>query len=527
MRIREYGTSGPPVVLLHGGPAAQGYLAPVARGLADAFRVVEPFQRGSGDEPLTVARHVADLHELISRRGGPRPAVVGHSWGAMLALAHTAAHPDDAVALVLIGCGTFDAASRDRMIAIREERTDDPLRRRLESLSETIPDPDERLRAMGNLMLPLYSYRPAAGASELEACDARAHRETWDDMLRLQDDGVYPDAFASIHVPVIMLHGAYDPHPGGLIRASLTPHVPQLEYHEWEQCGHYPWLERAVREDFFAVLRRWLVARFAQGPCWIRAPASHRGGSPMGRVVPDGSPDRGRLAKPAGLPRRLGPSRPRLAHRRHRHVLRRRRSPHRLARVDPPRRPVLLLASAMLDRIMNLPLTTCTLRPWETADADSLVLHANNRKIWINLRDRFPHPYTIADAREFLRAAVEEEPKTRFAIVVEGRAVGGIGFTLHGDVERVSAEIGYWLGEPFWGRGIVTEALRALTAYAVKTHGLTRVYALPFEWNPASFRVLEKAGYVLEGRMRRSAVKDGRVIDQLLYAFVPPAPEVA
>jgi RimJ/RimL family protein N-acetyltransferase len=170
----------------------------------------------------------------------------------------------------------------------------------------------------------------------------------------------------------------------------------------------------------------------------------------------------------------------------------------------------------------DLTLRTCRVRPFRAADARSIATHANNRRIWINLRDRFPHPYTLAAARAFIRDARRQRPETRFAIAVEGAAVGGIGFMLHDDVERVSAEIGYWLGEPFWGRGIMTEALAAVTTYAVRTHHLTRVYAVPFEWNPASFRVLEKAGYRLEGRMRKSAIKDGRVIGQRLYAWTAP-----
>ncbi|MCX5736890.1 MAG: alpha/beta fold hydrolase [Proteobacteria bacterium] len=113
LRVRTYGTTGPIVLVLHGGPGAPGYMAPVARGLADAFRVVEPFQRPSGGETLTVARHVADLHGLILSLGaGARPALVGHSWGAMLALAFAADHPEAAGPIVLVGCGTFDAASR-------------------------------------------------------------------------------------------------------------------------------------------------------------------------------------------------------------------------------------------------------------------------------------------------------------------------------------------------------------------------------------------------------------------------------
>ena len=128
MRIREHGTSGPWVVVLHGGPGAPGYMAPVARELADSYRVLEPLQRGSGGEPLTVARHVADLDELVSRLGGARPALVGHSWGAMLALAYAAAHPGRAISLVLIGCSTFDPVARECLRAIREERMDDVLR---------------------------------------------------------------------------------------------------------------------------------------------------------------------------------------------------------------------------------------------------------------------------------------------------------------------------------------------------------------------------------------------------------------
>ena len=171
---------------------------------------------------------------------------------------------------------------------------------------------------------------------------------------------------------------------------------------------------------------------------------------------------------------------------------------------------------------MQLTLTRCAVRSWKVSDADALARYANNRNIWLNLRDAFPHPYTKRDGREFIKGARRRSPETFFAIAVDGEAVGGIGFVLHPDVERVSAEIGYWLGEPFWRRGIVSEALGALTTYAIQTQGLTRIYAVPFAWNAASCRVLEKAGYVLEGRLRKSAIKDGQITDQLQYAFVVP-----
>jgi RimJ/RimL family protein N-acetyltransferase len=174
---------------------------------------------------------------------------------------------------------------------------------------------------------------------------------------------------------------------------------------------------------------------------------------------------------------------------------------------------------------MRLPLSRCEVRSWRVDDLASIVAHADNRKIWLNLRDRFPHPYTKRAGREFLHGAVTQRPETHFAIDVGGDAVGGIGFAMQHDVERVSAEIGYWLAEPFWGRGIATEALSAVTSYAIETHGFTRVFAVPFATNHASCRVLEKAGYVLEARLRRSAIKDGQVIDQLQYAFTAPVAE--
>ena len=172
---------------------------------------------------------------------------------------------------------------------------------------------------------------------------------------------------------------------------------------------------------------------------------------------------------------------------------------------------------------MKLTLPRCEVRSWTADDLGALVKYADNRKIWLNLRDRFPHPYTRRDGRDFISTARSQRPETMFAIAVDGEAAGGIGFVPHADVERVSAEIGYWLGEPFWGRGIATEALVAVTKYAIDTHHLTRVFAVPYAHNEASCRVLEKAGYVLEGRLRRSAIKDGRIVDQMQYAFTSEA----
>ncbi|MES1254365.1 MAG: GNAT family protein [Acidobacteriota bacterium] len=169
---------------------------------------------------------------------------------------------------------------------------------------------------------------------------------------------------------------------------------------------------------------------------------------------------------------------------------------------------------------MQLVLARCELRSWRLTDLDSLVANASNPAISANLRDRFPYPYTRSHGRDFLRGVRTQHPEVSLAIAVGGQAVGGIGLRLQDDIDRVSAEVGYWLGQPYWGRGVATEAVAAFTPYAMRVHALTRVFAVPLARNVRSCRVLEKAGYHLEGRLRCSVIKNGEVADTLQYAFV-------
>jgi ribosomal-protein-alanine N-acetyltransferase len=162
-------------------------------------------------------------------------------------------------------------------------------------------------------------------------------------------------------------------------------------------------------------------------------------------------------------------------------------------------------------------------RSWKSADVPALVKYANNINIARHLRDRFPNPYTAIDARRFVDAVVVARPVTTFAIDVGKEAVGGIGFSPGSDVERFSAEIGYWLAEPFWGRGIVAEALGLVSEYAFAECNVLRLFALPFADNQQSMRVLEKAGYTQECILRASSVKFGKPRDQALYALINPA----
>lgn len=172
----------------------------------------------------------------------------------------------------------------------------------------------------------------------------------------------------------------------------------------------------------------------------------------------------------------------------------------------------------------TIPLTTCLLRPFRHGDVGSLARHANDERIWLHLRDRFPHPYTEDDARAFLDVATSYPEGTHFAIDVGGEAVGSVGLVLQADVHRRSAELGYWLGCAHWGRGIATEAVRAVTEHAFSVFGLVRVFAVVFAQNPASERVLAKAGFCLEGRLRKAVVKNGALLDALLWARVDETP---
>lgn len=169
---------------------------------------------------------------------------------------------------------------------------------------------------------------------------------------------------------------------------------------------------------------------------------------------------------------------------------------------------------------MYLELDAYCIRDWRMADAASIAAYANNRKIWLNLRDAFPHPYTLADAEAFIAMVNAPDRVTVFAIATPSEAIGSIGLMPGEDVHRFTAEMGYWLAEPYWGKGIMTRAVKALTAYALGELKFRRIFAEPYATNPASAKVLEKAGFTCEGLLRANVFKDGQVLDQFLYSYI-------
>jgi RimJ/RimL family protein N-acetyltransferase len=155
---------------------------------------------------------------------------------------------------------------------------------------------------------------------------------------------------------------------------------------------------------------------------------------------------------------------------------------------------------------------------WRADEIDRLVLLANNPKIARYLRDHFPHPYTHEAGAAWIARTHQDQPQRVFAIEYEGEPVGSIGIHPKTDIARKNAELGYWLGEPYWGRGIMTEAIRQIVDYGFQTFDLTRIFAIPFGDNIGSQKALEKAGFVLEAQFEKTLYKNGEFKDEWVYA---------
>ena len=160
----------------------------------------------------------------------------------------------------------------------------------------------------------------------------------------------------------------------------------------------------------------------------------------------------------------------------------------------------------------------CKLRKWSEADLNSLVKYANNKNIAKWLTNAFPHPYTHEDGKAYLSMIENDNPTKVFAIEVNGEAVGSIGIFPQTDIHEKNAEMGYWLAEEYWGKGIMTQAIREIVEYGFSTFEIVRIFARPFSTNLKSQRVLEKAGFELEARLKRALFKNGKFMDELTYA---------
>ena len=162
----------------------------------------------------------------------------------------------------------------------------------------------------------------------------------------------------------------------------------------------------------------------------------------------------------------------------------------------------------------------CKIRRWELSDARDLATALSNKKIQDNLRDGLPYPYTEQDGKEFISAmlAANESDTFAFAITVNGKAIDSIGAFRQTNIHNKTAELGYYIAEEYWGKGIMTEAVKQLCDYVFSHTDIIRIYAEPFSYNIGSCRVLEKAGFQYEGTLRSNALKNGNVLDMKMYS---------
>jgi ribosomal-protein-alanine N-acetyltransferase len=158
------------------------------------------------------------------------------------------------------------------------------------------------------------------------------------------------------------------------------------------------------------------------------------------------------------------------------------------------------------------------IRNWRLGDAESLQKHADNFNVSKYLTDRFPYPYTMEKAVEWVESKLSQEPLINFAIIADDKVIGGIGIEFRGDVYRKAPLLGYWLGEPFWGSGIMTEAVKLITAYAFNNLDIICIHATVLGNNPNSMHVLEKVGYVKQGVLKQCVIKNDEVLDEHVYA---------
>ena len=166
---------------------------------------------------------------------------------------------------------------------------------------------------------------------------------------------------------------------------------------------------------------------------------------------------------------------------------------------------------------MKIKLSKSVIRNFKMSDKKSIAKHANNRKIWLNVRNAFPHPYTETNAEQWISSILEEKVKTKFAIAVDGKAIGGIGVETKGDVYFQTMEFGYWIGEEYWDRGIITEAIQAVSDYVFEKFDIIRLEAHVYHWNISSMRVLEKVGFEKEAILKKRIFKDGKYVDEHIY----------
>jgi pimeloyl-ACP methyl ester carboxylesterase len=254
--VRIYGKPPFDVAVVHGGPGAPGEMAPVARELAKAHGVLEPLQTAS-----TLQGQIRELKTILERNGHLPITLIGHSWGAMLSFIFVAQCPSLAKKLILVSSGAFEDKYAERITVTRLSRLTEEEIIAVDSLSRTLDDPNAEHKnrvfaELGNYMSRADSFDPLPYESEIIECQYDVYRSVWKDAQEMRTSGRLLALGRQIRCPVLAIHGDYDPHPPEGVRAPLSGVLKDFKFILLEKCGHRPWLERAARERFYAILEQ-------------------------------------------------------------------------------------------------------------------------------------------------------------------------------------------------------------------------------------------------------------------------------
>lgn len=253
--LRKYGEAPFRVAVLHGGPGAPGYMAPVARELSAKWGVLEPLQ--------TVASlwgQVEELRSVLAEHGDIPVTLIGSSWGAMLGYIFAASHPAMVRQLIMVGSGVYEERYAEQIITTRLSRFAGDELKEVVELMESLDDPDvadkdRRMASLGKLLTKADSFNPIALGTEALEAQYELGRKVWSEAVELRRSGKLLELGKQIECPVLAIHGDYDPHPAEGIREPLSRVVKDFRFVLLPHCGHDPWIEREARDEFYALLR--------------------------------------------------------------------------------------------------------------------------------------------------------------------------------------------------------------------------------------------------------------------------------
>ena len=253
--LRKYGNKPFNVAVIHGGPGAPGEMAPVARELSSVRGVLEPLQTAT-----TLEGQVQELKAVLEKKGALPVTLIGFSWGAMLSFIFTAQYPSFIKKLILIGSGAYEKKYTVNIMETRLSRLSEKEREEVLSLMETLNDPaiedkNTLMARLGELISKADSYNPLPHDSDILECQYDIYQSVWEQARELRSSGKLLELGRKIQCPVVAIHGDYDPHPFEGIKAPLSRILKDFQLILLEKCGHYPWIERSVRDGFYNILK--------------------------------------------------------------------------------------------------------------------------------------------------------------------------------------------------------------------------------------------------------------------------------